>query len=313
MDIFIDLSFDQSEYLTWFKVYFGDYIKIPSQVDNEIKYKLFFITDGENWDKIKILYNTEVKSKVYDGMEIMYLEPTYESSKLMEHYCYFIQGEFDKAKYCSVRIVRDMLIEIYIKDYNNLYHMAAVEKNGSAITLMGNKFNGKTTSLINLLCYGSYNYLSNDKLLINNNNMCIALPYSIGVRCGTLNSDPFVASLFSKKINQMQHYQPLYHENERIFIMPNELCSLFNKKIVTNAKLVVCIKCVYDSDISSIRVRKLEMNEKLLFIKSNLLNGLQWNEQQYIHVDTYEITYNETLKSDFVLAVDELYEKFKIN
>jgi|GEM_PF-5193726 len=308
--IVLKLSFDNIDYLSWFIAYYKDYIRILSSEVLKYNYNFVFFTEYSKWISVTQANSMDIHAEAFDKVEVLYGEVIQNSIQMY----YYIESGLTKAKYCPVRIIRNFLSKILVEEKGYLFmHMAAVENNGYSIAIMGDKFNGKTTSMMNLLCYGNYNYLSNDKIFIDSNNNCYTLPYSIGIRKGTIESNMKLKAKISENYDNFIHYQPFKDgsANERLFLLGDELCSYLDCKKVTNAHLLFIVKCVYDVNIKELRINEINNEEKKLWInKSNILsNNVRSNNLQSKHI--YEIAYNENTSKEFVNAIDKIYTKMR--
>jgi hypothetical protein len=103
-----------------------------------------------------------------------------------------------------VELIRDIVIKHEEKCGSVIIHSAAVERNGFANIICGDKGSGKTTILYDLIFNGDFSYFSGDKsFLISDGNQLYVKgwPDYPHVGFGTLSNHPTIANVFNLDIN----------------------------------------------------------------------------------------------------------------
>lgn len=233
---------------------FGEYVNVPQIVlETHCEPKVF----------IKINYNDKANDS--------YCDITNEELK---SYCSFLlfdkknkefiigtnQNEtyFETAKNCF-KIIRKILEVELSKNYIYL-HSGFIIHNSYGIGLIGEKFTGKTTTILNMLMHLNPRFVSNDKvyLKIEKEDVEIfSLPYTVGVRKGTLIRYPKLL----QKINEYNERNVLVDfiqddeknvdkSNSKIYISPKELNELFSVDIISSGSLNLFVEPYYNPNIS---------------------------------------------------------------
>ena len=80
-------------------------------------------------------------------------------------------------------------------------HSAACTVNGTGVCILGGKFAGKTSTLVNLLARPGARFVSNDNLFLRDGGTCLegcGFPNNTGLRIGTLAAYPWLAERLEK-------------------------------------------------------------------------------------------------------------------
>lgn len=313
-DTKIRCLFDDKEYLSWFCKYFDNF---NNQNQCEIKktITMYFLSDEKHFYMLKERFNRS--GFHFINPEDNSFKGVIDKQKSL-HLCY-IPKITRESKYHSIRYLRKHLSKILTTKTHLCIHAAAVSKNDKIITIVGDKRAGKTTSMLNLLNYGGFDFLTNDKIYIESESMRpLVLPFSIGIRKETLNKDQNLNKKVVENYSSYSHYQisvneVMYKDNilshiDKVFILPDELCNTFSIAQKTSGELSLFLLPSYDSEVENLIIQLVEGKDKEKYIENNILYG--WLNKQSItkllEIKFYKLTYNERLVNEFIQAINGL-------
>jgi len=202
-----------------------------------------------------LLRNGYVNMSLGDEVDIIYEEARYQKENCNVYYIVnkphrkiivLVSACNDAGKYTIMRTVRS-LIKLQLIEHGMVpFHAACVVKNNYGIAFTGNKFSGKTTTLINMLSRGGYQFLSNDKVLLMRRNSSFhvyGLPTAVGVRVGTLRLFNNLKSLIDNGAeldninNEVLDEFKLSDPHTRIYFTPNKFAALLRCQSTRQTKL----------------------------------------------------------------------------
>ncbi|MBC1412430.1 hypothetical protein HB961_04155 [Listeria welshimeri] len=209
-----------------------------------------------------------------------------------------------------MRFIRELLVT-NIQERKVYLHAGCVEYYQKGILIIGDKFSGKTTTILNLLSTGKFDYVSNDKVFINGNNIS-SLPMSMGVRYGTLSKNKAFIRIFNIKEAEYS----LYEKNSRVFLSPLKIMDCLNVELKFQSKLSYVLAPKYDSEITKVKYEKTMISIKSLVEKTRIDNGkskfypdLDIEKSQLtdlkeeIYIPQIIISYNENLVREFTEVI----------
>lgn len=191
-------------------------------------------------------------------------------------------GEKMNRRALSQRVIRNLIrLQLLEQGWVPL-HGAALEKDGVGLCLIGGKFSGKTSTLINLLSYPDAKLVANTKFFIhdtgNGLEVC-GLPHKAGIRVGTLLAHPLLQHWIDKprksiyeqltveelrEIAATTTLEELKDRPEKISLMPLEMVELFKIDIVHTTKLQAFISVSFDHTLENAHLEPLEEEQALL-------------------------------------------------
>lgn len=137
-----------------------------------------------------------------------------------------------------VRLIR-VCFEIYLlkKGYSKM-HMCVLSKKGLNIGIVGDSGSGKTTMLLELVKRG-FDICTNDKVLINSNNICYGICQKIGILDFTM--EKFCIDLCeANRIGKKYYYWPI--ELAHKFRVKINNCCVINKILEVNYQNTDCVE-----------------------------------------------------------------------
>ncbi|WNF51259.1 hypothetical protein [Bacillus sp. SG20001] len=235
--------------------------------------------------------------------------------------------------YFVMRIIRT-LIQIFAKnDGYTFFHAAFAEINGKGIAVTGDKFAGKSTTLINLLQMFTGIFVSNDKLAIKGNAdgrmNVISFPIAAGFRVGTILKKFNSVRLTNNRTDNQEFFSkfdPLSQKeiamdeeidkcDIKLYLSIKEISQLLNVNFKFESKVDVIINPCYNRKLKKISINELKgkqrdqfLNSQILdticseylFLEKKLLLGTNSNNLKVQEsVPIYMLGYNESLESEF--------------
>lgn len=225
---------------------------------------------------------------------------------------YFVccNGDFKSSKLMIIRFIRQIYKYEAIKDGWIYFHASCLENNGRGLLFTGDKYTGKTTSLINYI-FNDRNtkFISNDKVflkLVDNEIQVKSVPYRVSIRNTTL--DHF------KNLNDIFASESLFYDEipSKIRLLPSEFIKCMGVESLVGTKLNYIIIPIYCKNLNSVILKNVELNNSIKTIKDNLLNiddliDSITNEIYNIKKEEYEITINR-----FLLSVSSYIQFYKL-
>lgn len=98
-----------------------------------------------------------------------------------------IATEGSRVRTALLRIIRGVWV---LGQEGLIIHGCALEKNGNGIVISGDKYAGKTTSLLNLCVKKGYDIVANDRLLLSQSGIAKGIPTVVKLRPRTLKPFP---------------------------------------------------------------------------------------------------------------------------
>ena len=234
--------------------------------------------------------------------------------------------------YFVMRIIRTLIQILVIKDGYTFFHSAFAEINGKGIAVTGDKFAGKSTTLINLLQMFTGIFVSNDKVAIKGNTESrmnvISFPIAAGLRVGTILKKFNGVSLktnrtdneeFFSKFNSLSLDEKIINGgidkcDIKLYLSVKELSQLLNVNFKFESKVDMIINPFYDKKLKHLSINELKGEQRDQFLNSQILDTI-CNEYLFLEkellgttnnnlklqnsVPVYRLGYNESLESEF--------------
>ncbi|HEY0601407.1 MAG TPA: hypothetical protein VGD58_00785, partial [Herpetosiphonaceae bacterium] len=175
-------------------------------------------------------------------------------SKSQRRLVFLAAGDPISQHMLTMRIMRSLFKYLLIERGWIPFHGACCISGGTGICITGDKFAGKTSTLINLLAAGDAQLVTNDKLMLRAADGVLsacALPHKIGIRVGTFMADPTLRRWLAEaadttypkprladleKMTATTTAADLPSRTEKVFLMPYELAQLFGASVAAAAQ-----------------------------------------------------------------------------
>lgn len=239
----------------------------------------------------------------------------------------------EEKKYYIYRFIRKLFLILELSKGKKILHSGCVEYGGNGIAIMGNKFAGKTTTIINLIKDENFSYVSNDKVVLEISEGSLyatGIPIAMGIRLGTLIK---AMGLNSEILPSMKSdNQNIDFCDQKKYIQSWNIESFFRTHITKKVKLRMFLIPRYEKDITRLVVNKISEHEMKDYIYSQFLSikkigetALYLNEENLITNNMqqedykfhsslnecliYQIYYNEKLVTEMKNFIKEKIEE----
>lgn len=174
---------NMSETFKFLKKMFGKYIDVCEEIIGKEDYTIDIIGyslgfGAEDLSNFQIynekLEKREIQVAINKTNKIILLRFIKDTST-----CY------EEEQYYVFRFIRKVFLILEFGKGRKMLHSGCVEYHGDGISIIGDKFSGKTTTIINLIKDNEFSYVSNDKIILdclNDNLRAVAIPIAMGVR-----------------------------------------------------------------------------------------------------------------------------------
>lgn len=192
----------------------------------------------------------------------------------------YFDDSFDQN--ATKRIIRKFVFVAFIRFYEEkgaiLLHCSAVENNNEVYIFPAAKFSGKTVTQLNFLNNG-YNFITNDFLIIDNNNGCLnflVAPLYVGIR----KTKPWIDLPENFKYAQLKNEGYIRIDSDRIYIRPIDLISMNNVNFGNiEGKLKYILSPQYCPN-ENFSIDKMNQADLLFLLKDNIFkNYLDYNSK----------------------------------
>ena len=160
-----------------------------------------------------------------------------------------VATEGSRVRTALLRIIRGAWI---LGQAGLILHGCALEKNGNGIIISGDKYAGKTTSLLSLSLKG-YNIIANDRLLLSQSGVARGIPTVVKLRPRTLTSFP-----------------PLRHLLDWPIFGVSDLARELKVMVKKEAAIKAMTFLRYDESLRAPVFRKLSLDEASRVLSSHL-------------------------------------------
>ncbi|WP_157763302.1 hypothetical protein [Pseudomonas citronellolis] len=169
------------------------------------------------------------------------------------------------------RLLRAIVVIVLREKGWGFVHASAVSLDGDVLAFIGDKFSGKTTSLLAMLEYTDARFITNDKMALSSNSPCdgvIGFPISIGIRVGTLE----VLPSFDRRCSNLNK---VYKSGDKALrLTTRELTKVFGKAPVSGGRLKAIFFPVYNESYDGYSIERLSFRETLEIWNRNTLSLL---------------------------------------
>jgi hypothetical protein len=199
------------------------------------------------------------------------------------------------------RTIRNMMKLLLIERGWLPVHASACVKNGVGICLLGGKFAGKTSTLLNLLSLPDTDLVSNDTLFIRDAGNYLegcGFPNKAGIRIGTLLANPSLLSWIEKTtetfypqidietIREILMVTPpaeLSNRPEKIILLPTELVKLLQISIEQITPIQHFIVVQFDPTLDSSQLVPID-KEQIISHLAPHFRSLSTGKQHFLHM-----------------------------
>lgn len=156
-------------------------------------YAINYIEDEHEYEQVNkkltnkkkiIFYGEEEKEKQIIDNKVFLVDEN--SIIINEQGNFTIIGKNEKAKRTIIYLIREAIYENYILNKNLVLHSAGIELNDKGYPLIGHSGAGKTTLLMELINKLDANYITNDILVVNDNDKLIASILPLRIANGSI-------------------------------------------------------------------------------------------------------------------------------
>lgn len=217
-NISVGLHCDEADMLDRFSRYFGGYFTVTASDQTDAA--VYSSQDPGIFQRLKEWATTGGRARSEDETEyavdeqhrIIYRREVNETKGTMGEACFVLSQPGRNVLVSTPGTLRDRqktvkrslrnLMKLLLIDKGWLpFHSAACIRNDTGICILGNKFAGKTSTLVNLLAQPGARFVSNDNLFVRDGGTCIegcGFPNNAGLRIGTLAAHPGLANRIEK-------------------------------------------------------------------------------------------------------------------
>lgn len=158
--------------------------------------------------------------------------------------------------YIPMRIIREILYQLYIVSGFKEYHSSAFEIDGKGVLVFGDKGAGKTTLLLRMLKEQGAKFISNDKVFYNKETGIIfGYPLSLNIRKSSHDVIPEL-----RELEAIGSHYNLNWSREKYTVTINDVLQLF--KCQANIKAELSNIIILDDDVEGLEKRNSTIFDK---------------------------------------------------
>lgn len=302
-----------AETIKTLQAFFEPYVPMRSGANDA--YELSTVIDPEIYEATKLglpstpvteipttlQHDLEYKLKCFQTKEGMVIEdePLRVFYVVQERRTRIIATEGSRVRTTLLRIIRGAWV---LGQHGIIVHGCCVEKNGRGIVISGDKYAGKTTSLLSLCLRKGYNIVANDRLLLSEAGVAKGIATVVKLRPGTLKPFP-----------QLHHLKDVFGVSE----LASELKVRVQKEVALKAIGFLS----YDQSLREPQFCKLSLDEARQLLKSHLFSRREYewvnmlkigemfvdpgDEDPLNGVSCYKLTSNETHLDEVTRLLDQ--------
>jgi hypothetical protein len=354
-DISVGLYSDEAALLDRFSRYFGGYFTVTTSEHTDAA--VYSSQDPAIFQRLKEWATSRGRPRSEDETEyavdeqhrIIYRREVDEAKGRMGEIC-FVLSKPDRNVLVSspgTRKDREKTVKRSLRNLMKLLlmekgwlplHSAACMWNDTGICILGGKFAGKTSTLVNLLARPGARFVSNDNLFLRDGGTCIegcGFPNKAGLRIGTLaaypelldwlekTADPFHPHIDAESFRNMIATTPaheLQNVPEKIVLLSTELAEHLNVPIehVTPIELFLVVR--FDPSLEHSRLAPITDPQQIREYLTATFRSLHKEKQDFLQSffdfddDTLQASFDALLeKFTSRVAVQELYQNANTN
>lgn len=286
-DIIVSLKVDTRVFIEFASMYFDGYFDVCAHLEPQITvyassnpFVLKYLCRELPVDKKDLDKNGSIVMPLSSNMDVIFQQER-DIEKEINCFAYYVVDKSKRnitvlvpeseeaGKYVPMRAVR-IIVKLLLLERGMLsFHSACIVRNGYGVGLIGDKFSGKTTTLINALLNCNCDFLANDQVFLDYTKgtlMMYGLPISAGIRIGTIHYFSPLQSLLSKGPelhcdNNILDAKELKDPRTRIYVSPRQLVSILKCSIVPCARIGCFVVPEFSRDISESKLASLTKDE----------------------------------------------------
>jgi hypothetical protein len=256
--ISLGLYSDEAALLDWFSKFFGGYFTVTTNTQTDAM--VYSSQDPAVFQRLKEWATSHGRARSEDETEcavdaqhsIIYSREVDEAKGKVEENCFVLSqpgrtvlvsspGTLKDRQRTVKRSLRNLMKLLFMEKGWLPFHSAACIWNDTGICILGGKFAGKTSTLVNLLARPGARFVSNDNLFLRDGGTCLegcGFPNKAGLRIGALVAFPRLVDWIEKTTDSF--YPQINAETFRDIVAttpPDELGSRSEKIVLLSTEL----------------------------------------------------------------------------
>lgn len=287
----ISLGFhsDESDLLDWFGQFFGGYFAVTT--NDRTDAVVYSSHDPVVFQRLKEEATSHGRPRSDDELEyvldadhrILYSREADEAKGKVEENCFVLSqpgrnvlvaspGSLKDRQKTVKRSLRNMMKLLFMEKGWVPFHSAACTWNDTGICILGGKYAGKTSTLVNLLAQPGARLVSNDTLFLRDGGACLegcGFPNKAGLRIGALvayprlvdwierTTDSFYPQIDAETFRDIVATTPadeLGGRSEKIVLLSTELAEQFDVPIEQVAVIDLFLVVTFDPSLEQSRL-----------------------------------------------------------
>ena len=336
--IAVGLHSDDAELLTWFGAFFGGYFAVT---DNErTDAAVYSSQDPAVFSRLKEWATSSGRPRsdgeteyAVDGHRIIYSREVDEAKGKVEENCFVLStsgrrvlvsspGALKDRQKTVKRSLRNLMKLLFLEKGWLPFHSAACIWNDTGICILGGKYAGKTSTLVNLLARPGARLVTNDTLFLRDGGAVLegcGFPNKAGLRIGALaayprlvdwierTTDSFYPQIDAETFRDVVATTPvdeLGSRSEKIVLLSTELAEQFDVPIEHVAAIELFLVVQFDPSLEQSRLTPVTDPEQISRYLAANFRSLSKEKQDFLQ-DFFDFDAT-TVQSAF----DALLEKF---
>ena len=336
--ISVGLHTDDADLLDWFRGFFGGYFSVTSRTDPDAV--VYSTRDPSVFERLESAARSYGRPRGEDETEcwmdayrIIYSREVDEPKGKVEENCFVLwrpgrnvlistRGSSKDHQKTVKRSLRNLMKLLLMEKGWLPFHSAACVWNGIGICILGGKFAGKTSTLVNLLARPGAKFVSNDTLFLRDGGASLTgcgFPNKAGLRIGALlaypklvnwiesTTDSFYPQIDAETFHDIVATTPadeLGGRSEKIVLLSTEIAEQFNIPIehVTSIDLVLIVR--FDPSLEESRLVPVTDPQQIREVLGATFRSLDKEKQDFLQgfFDFDDVTLHA--------AIDALLDKF---
>jgi hypothetical protein len=351
----LGLCSDEPDLLDWFSMFFGGYFAVTA---NELTDAMVYSSQDpavfgrlREWatSQGRPRSATETECAVDAQHRIIYSRETDEAKGTVEENCFVLSqpgrrvlvsspGTVKHRQKTVKRSLRNMMKLLFMEKGWLPFHSATCIWNDTGICILGGKFAGKTSTLVNLLAQPGVRFVSNDTLFLRDGGERLegcGFPNKAGLRIGALatyprlvdwiekTTDSFYPQIDAETFRDIVATTPadeLGSRDEKIVLLATEVAELFQVPIEQVAAIDVFLVVHFDPSLEESRLVPVTDPDQIRAHLSANFRRLDKEKQDFLQRffdfdDSALHTAVDALLAKFAarVTVQELYQNARTN
>jgi hypothetical protein len=280
---------DEADLLDWFSRFFGGYFTVTTS--DQIDAAVYSSQDPALFQRLKECATSRGQARSADEIEyaldanrrIIYSREVDEAKGKVEENCFVLSqpgrnvlvsspGAVKDRQKTVKRSLRNMMKLLFMEKGWLPFHSAACVWNDTGICILGGKFAGKTSTLVNLLARPGARFVTNDNLFLRDGGAFLegcGFPNKAGLRIGALAAYPRLVEWIEKTTDSFYPQidgttyrdivattaaDELGSRPEKIVLLPTELAEQFGVPIQHVAAIDLILVVQFDPSLEQSRL-----------------------------------------------------------